>query len=280
MYNFDNTTTRFSLLNALRLAEASSLVYDPLSAVESKVKNEWGFPKCELFDDHDTQAFMCSNETMIILAFRGSQTPEDWQTDFKVRLVASAFGRVHRGFNEGLDYIWGDVERILALFRDQNQKIWVTGHSLGAALAALAVDRLTEEEMDVSGLYTFGQPRVGDNKFADNFDDKIKYRSFRFVNDEDIVTRVPPRSLGYAHIGTVRYFDCHGDLYTDNIFWRKWLSYSESATVRSSDRFSELKSQYPNGLEDHSLNRYIKNIRKNYIKETGFKTYKDYLDSM
>ncbi|OGX38758.1 MAG: hypothetical protein A3C36_00790 [Omnitrophica WOR_2 bacterium RIFCSPHIGHO2_02_FULL_52_10] len=129
---------------------------------------------------------------------------------------------------------------------------WKEFKGLGGALVALAVDSLTEEDEDISGLYTFGQPRVGDKEFTENFDWKIKSRSFRFVNDEDIVTRVPPRLFGHE----------------------------ETGTARSLGRFGELRSRYPNGIDDHSLNRYLANIRKNYVKEKGIKTYKDYLDGM
>ena len=281
MFDFDNNTTRFSLLNALRLAEASQLVYVPSwDEVEKKILGEWGFASFRPFDKEDAEAFICGNDAVLILAFRGTQTLEDWQTDFKVKLVKSSVGRVHRGFTESLDNIWEDIKQSIAQFCDKSQKIWITGHSLGAALAALAVDRLTEGEEEVSGLYTFGQPRVGDKEFAENFDWKIKSRSFRFVNDEDIVTRVPPRLLGYEHIGTVRFFDYQGTLFKDNIAWKRWLSSCESGSARSLDRFSELKGQYPNCTEDHSLNRYLANIRKNYIKEKGVKTYKDYLAGM
>ena len=281
MFEFDNNTTRFSLRNAFRLAEASESVYNPSwDEVEKKVTQEWGFANFTPFEKDDTEAFICGNDAMLILAFRGTQTLEDWQTDFKVQLVESSVGRVHKGFTESLDNIWEEIKQSISQFRDKNQKIWITGHSPGGALAALAVDRLTEDDEDISGLYTFGQPRVGDKDFAGNFNWKIKSRAFRFVNDEDIVTRVPPRLLGYEETGTVRFFDTHGVLYKDNIFWKKWLSLSESATVRSLDRFQELKSRYPNCTEDHSLARYPANIRKNYVKETGVKTFKDYLQAM
>lgn len=281
MFEFDNKTTRFSLLNAFRLAEASQLAYaSSWDEVGKKISDEWGFANFKPFERDETEAFICGNEAMVILAFRGTQTLEDWQTDFKVQLVESSVGRVHRGFTESLDNIWEEITQSISQFRDKNQKIWITGHSLGGALATLAVDRLTEEDEDISGLYTFGQPRAGDKDFAGNFDLKIKSRSFRFFNDEDIVTRVPPRLLGYEHIGTVRFFDYQGVLHKDNIFWKSWLSSCESAAARSLDRFSELKSQYPNCAEDHSLNRYLANTRKNYIKEKGIKTYKDYLAGM
>ncbi len=280
-FDFDETT-RFSLLNSMRLAEASDFSYQSFALAQKQINELWGFKNFKPIDNKetDTQGFICSDDSHVILAFRGSQTSEDWQTDFNTKLVNSEVGLVHWGFKNAIDSIWDKVEQLVDEFQSQKQSLWVTGHSLGGALATLAVDRLTEKNIEVSGMYTFGQPRVGDKDFAENFDDKIKYRAFRFVNDEDIVTRVPPRVMGYEHIGTVRFFDYQGKLYKDNIFWNKWISFSESATVRCSERYSELRQKYPNGLEDHSLQRYKNYIRKNLIKERGIKGFEDYLDSL
>lgn len=109
---------------------------------------------------------------------------------------------------------------------------------------------------------------------------KIKHRSFCFVNDEDIVTRVPPRALGYEDIGTVRFFDCEGRFYDDNIPWRMFLSEAQSAEIRSLERYKELKHQYPNCIDDHSMERYLRNIERQYVKAKGVKNFKDYLKSI
>ncbi|MBL7130891.1 MAG: lipase family protein [Candidatus Omnitrophica bacterium] len=279
-FEFKENTTRFSLVNALQLAKASALVYKNWSTVARQLKQSWGFPKYKFFDIRDTEAFVAVRKNIIILAFRGTQTKTDWQTDFNIKLVKSKAGRVHRGFKNALSYVWKDIKHTIRLFQNARQTLWVTGHSLGGALATLAVDRLTDEGFDIHGLYTFGQPRVGDRVFARRFNRKIKHHAFRFVNDEDIVTRVPPRAFGYRHIGTVRYFDYKGTLHKDNIGWKRFLSYSESATARSLGRYRELKHQYPNGIADHSMNAYIRHIRTNLIKERGIRTFKDYLHAM
>lgn len=104
---------------------------------------------------------------------------------------------------------------------------------------------------------------MGDKKFAAAFDSKIKFRSFRHINNEDIVTRVPTRNMGYEHIGNVFYFDSFGHLSRGIQWWREFLDVSFSTVVRALDRFQELKEQFPNGLEDHSMDRYISLIEKN-----------------
>jgi hypothetical protein len=84
---------------------------------------------------------------------------------------------------------------------DQGCRIWLTGHSLGAALATLAADRF----QDVQGLYTFGSPRVGDRQFQKNF----QLRAYRVVNGDDIVARVPPKGI-YRHVGALKFIDHQG----------------------------------------------------------------------
>jgi triacylglycerol lipase len=78
--------------------------------------------------------------------------------------------------------------------------------------------------LPVNGLYTFGQPRVGDNRFTGNFDQRFKTKTFRFVNDADIVTRIPPRSLGYLTEGQLVYFDGNGVAHTDESWWNRFLA--------------------------------------------------------
>ncbi len=81
--------------------------------------------------------------------------------------------------------------------------VWVAGHSLGGALAVIASARL-KIKTGVSALtHTYGQPAVGLNDFAERYSVELPQRLWRFVNQSDIVTRVPPGPL-YRHVGTVK----------------------------------------------------------------------------
>jgi hypothetical protein len=122
-------------------------------------------------------------------------------------------GYVHEGFKCALDAVWGELRDELLEHGRQRRSIWMTGHSLGAALATLAADRLG----GVQALYTFGSPRVGDRAFADDF----HVPTYRFVHHRDIVTRVPPFGPyqgkdgrgDYVHVGTLEYIDAEGRLW-------------------------------------------------------------------
>ncbi|MGE0268602.1 MAG: Mbeg1-like protein [Candidatus Omnitrophota bacterium] len=277
----NNGTTRFNLGNALALAKAAELAYKTFEEVRSVTQEEWGFSEVKWLEGpDDTQAYFVINDTTVVLAFRGTESTQDWLTDAAVRLVDAVIGRTHRGFTSALDNLWGDIEANLLSAVVSGRTLWITGHSLGGALAALTASRINQQNIDINGVYTFGQPRVGDDVFADHCADLFGYRLFRLVNDEDIVTRVPPRLSGYDHFGRTYLIDHKGTLHRGASWWDRWLNQSESASVRALDRYDELSGQYPDAIQDHSIVRYIKAIRKCLIAETGVQNFKDYLDSI
>jgi triacylglycerol lipase len=176
---------------------------------------------------------------------------EDWIADLDFELVSGPWqGKVHAGFYDALSCVWrmldADVERLLT---EGPRQLWVTGHSLGAALASLAVSRWLEGGRPVAGLYTFGQPRTGDRTFARHFDFAFRPYTFRVVNHLDVVTRTPPRSLGYWHLGTFIYLTETGQLSSDFGWWQRFLQGWQGAIETILDWGAE-------GLQDHRLQGY------------------------
>ena len=90
---------------------------------------------------------------------------------------------------------------------EETPELVFTGHSLGAAVATLATSLWPR-----ASLFTFGSPRVGDADFAATLG---SCHVERFVDCCDLVCRVPPEALGYAHVGARRYIDRHGQLRTE-----------------------------------------------------------------
>jgi triacylglycerol lipase len=91
----------------------------------------------------------------------------------------------------------------VALLEKTSEKpIYLTGHSLGGALALIASAVLggTSGLGDrIAAVYTFGAPRVGQR----NFSEIVKAPHYRVINSGDIVPLVPPNwILGYVHTGT------------------------------------------------------------------------------
>jgi triacylglycerol lipase len=267
-FDFNPAATKYDLKNALRLAQTCELAYKSERTIKVLTKHKWGFEKFKFFDVYHTQAFMIAKDDVIVLSFRGTESIQDWITDSKIKFVEGPFGKVHRGFLEALDYVWNDIVANLIKFQTNAQPFWITGHSLGGALANLAVAKFTERKnIKINGLYTFGQPRIGNKTFAKNFDAKFRQVSFRFINNEDIVTRIPPSAFGYEHIGQVAYIDNVGKIHRGARWWQMFMDMSVSTIIRALDRYKTLREQFPNGLEDHAIARYIALISANLKNE-------------
>ena len=244
--------------NALCLACAANLAYLDEATIAPVVKS-WGFSQFRFFDHKETQAFVCGNAKTILIAFRGTEPKKlkDWVSDVKARKVKGPVGQVHRGFKGALTKVWPNLIDYVGTIRKNNQKLWLTGHSLGAALATLAAARARlEEGVPVRGLYTFGHPRTGDERFARGLDSALPGLVYRFVNNNDVVPRVPPRKLGYKHVGRFVYFTNKGTITTRISVWQRRLD-------RIRGRISDLGKPGTDGVKDHDMNRYVRLVRKN-----------------
>jgi hypothetical protein len=138
-----------------------------------------------------------------VLAFRGTYNVGNCLTDADTVLIAQPYypGRVHHGFAEAIERIWPDVQRLLRPLR-RTVPLWITGHSLGGAMATLASIRLARDGYAIRGVCTFGSPRVGDQAFRDAY----VLPNYRFVNDNDLVPHLPFYRC-YKHVGRLRLVD-------------------------------------------------------------------------
>lgn len=208
----------YSDRTAFVMASMAHLAYDPYETgdrekrlFEAKLKSG-GFTLIDIFDSKktDTQAFLAKNDEFnyAVLAFRGTEVTKkkDVLTDAKALKVSMIEGNIHKGFLEAYNSVKEDIEK--SLKKVLGIPLYITGHSLGAALATVATNYL--EEMDIqkaplkdqiAACYTFGSPRVGDKQFNKEFRSAI----YRVVNTTDIVTVVPLLAMGYVHLGDVRF---------------------------------------------------------------------------
>lgn len=218
---FDAHASTFSANNARILGQAAAMAYEERLACERwAVKQGFTPGTLECFDAHDTQGFVVQNDDAVVVAFRGTQPrhPVDWLSDGRVVQVpwAHTVGKVHKGFYDALRVVWSGGQALPRRLVDRGGRtVWITGHSLGGALAELCAARASFDpaitSIPIQGVYTFGQPRVGDDAFATLLHQKLGARTFRFVNDRDIVPRVPFFSMGYRHYGNQTYFDKVGE---------------------------------------------------------------------
>ena len=137
--------------------------------------------------------------TATIVAFAGTNDFADWLTNLNVDKVDWRGFQLHEGFHTGE----ADLFRQLAShYQDELSNVWITGHSLGGALATLHALRFAEGYGTecLRGVYTFGSPRCMDRRSADMCDRLMRPRHWRIVNGNDIVPRVPIW-LRFKHCG-------------------------------------------------------------------------------
>ena len=272
---FEASSTRWNPANARALAYASQLAYGPDPQSITQQAAAWGFDpqRVSVIDPGNSvlQAVILGGDKAVLLAFRGTRSDQmtDWLTDAEIGQVAfnSVFGgpdlgMVHGGFSDLLKDGWNDIGRAVDSFQNQGQTLWITGHSLGGALAVMATAAFTFAKREpVNGLYTFGQPRMGDPAFCTQCDSHFGDVMFRFVNHADIVTRIPPRivpalpPLYYGHSGQLRYFDADGTLHTDGHWWNSFLINVEVG-------FEKMNELLRHPVTDHFLSNYIELIEK------------------
>jgi triacylglycerol lipase len=264
MTKFNHTAKRLSKINMAYLAKMANLAYEPKEKINTELA-QLGFtlPQDKFyFSDKttNTQGFIVGDKHKIIISFTGTEGKiADWVTDLKVFketwTEANPLGQVHNGFYQALSSVWKKLLTELNSLRTNNQSIWITGHSLGGALATLAAAtlHLQSPTFNIGGVYTFGCPRVANHKFSKNYNQKLKDITFRCVNNNDVVTRVPPQIFGYSHVGKILYFDADGKLKTDNnLSW--WARFWD----RLEGRYDNIFTLTPDGVGDHSMDIYQK----------------------
>lgn len=151
--------------------------------------------------------FVLQSEQASIVAFRGTLSATDWVSDFiaqqiPYRSVKNA-GLTHKGFTDL--YLTSRVSLFTLLdMLPKNKPLFITGHSLGGALATLAaLDIAVNKQFPNPIVYTFGAPRVGDPAFVRTYNDTIGTH-YRFQNEYDIVPHLPP--LVYQQPNTDKVF--------------------------------------------------------------------------
>lgn len=249
---------------------------------KEKLKNELSLLNLEvkkLFDKEGTQAMLVSSKDFYFLVFRGTEPTsiKDIKADLKAKQVkCESEGKIHQGFSDAFNVIKDEIQ----LYLDDNCKdkpLLITGHSLGGALATVAIKRLKHKEK--AACYTFGSPRVGDEDWMLG----IKAPVYRIVNSADPVTMLPPGTEtmdaltfifkflpyagdkiseylernfnGYSHTGYMRYLTN----IENGEYDKARLLYSVSF-IRRIRAYISKKVPFSSIPSDHSMQTYRKKI--------------------
>ncbi len=137
-----------------------------------------------------------------LVAFRGTQSIWDWINDLDAIAIpytaVAGSGHVHMGFQLVYEHVRQSVAKLLAACKGA-QRILVTGHSLGAAVAILSGFELAKTTGIVTELYTLAGPRTGAPDFSGAYSGVVPI-CYRVVNFMDVVPQVPLPPL-YTHTG-------------------------------------------------------------------------------
>jgi hypothetical protein len=207
--------------NAQALAVASELAYLPAADGATAYRDQLGL-EARLYSVDHTQAYLGQNDDHVVIAFRGSEAPttldglKDWLLADAVNLLVLPSGRMgtdfvaagvgarfHQGFLMALEEIWDTLYgATTAELKRKDRPLWITGHSLGGALAVLTAWLLQRKVVSVHQVYTFGGPMVGNAQAIQAIDKALPNKIFRYVGVLDPVPKLPTLSLldnAYVH---------------------------------------------------------------------------------
>lgn len=116
---------------------------------------------------------------------------------------------VHGGFYSSFVSIWLRVRNAINVAVQQTAdptraKVYLTGHSMGAALAVFSAMRLLDENVPLGAIYVFGAPKMGQQPFIDEFmDNGLELITFHWWNELDMIPGMSPpimRALPYVQL--------------------------------------------------------------------------------
>lgn len=233
------------------MAKLSYIAFDENEQETARLKHNLesgGFKLVQKFHKEGTCAYLAKSDAYAVLAFRGAESASlnDVLAESQGNRQSTGSGKVHFGYNNAYASLANLMEEGLA--RVSELPLYVTGHSSGGALATIATQQLESALGDrIAACYTFGSPRVGN---AD-FERLIKSAVYRVVNASDVVTLLPFLSMGYIHIGDVRYLGPNGELYKTIPSIRR-LSIMMGLIFRLGAPL----------IRDHAIDEYIRKLEK------------------
>lgn len=243
----------FNLKSCLFMAELADMAYYTNTAQEIQTISQFAqqyhlkFNPMNIYNDDNTQTtFIYLTDTRnrtLYISFRGTQLNEaNLKTDLYESLVKyEPTSHLNVSVSYGFANAFLNLRQFFydVIFRIQANRVIITGHSLGGALASLAAFDLKYINPDTNlTVYTFASPRVGDIAFASNFN-KMVTRSYRVQNMYDPVPRFPTTYQGYEHVK------------------KEILIDGQNCIINA-----PLPENYPFNPNEHKLSTYIELINK------------------
>lgn len=210
----------FDMNKGKRYLDFSFLAYcsDPKFSKTSTI-DDWSCKNCKKYPNvnattfdggvvTDAKGFVAydSDEGEIIVSFSGTDPTSirNWIDDiqtWKVEYPYCTDCSVHKGFYSTFNSVKDQVISLVKEYKNSHPSatITVTGHSLGAAMAAHGMAELTQQGMKLTSAYTYGMPRVGDEKFQEWYSANV-IGTYRVTHHRDPVPHLPTSSMGFKHM--------------------------------------------------------------------------------
>lgn len=264
--------TRLHAGNAYWMAILCDLVYtqkkndtkpDEVQILSRLQEKDSGFVGVTPFSNKSSQAMFVEHRDYLAMVFRGTdnmisgwkEVAKDWLDNLNVVPEEALFGSFHRGFWNATQDIWDNMDNAYKEARKEKKRpLFITGHSLGGAMATIAASIFIHADSPFTSVYTFGQPRVMRIEAARIFNAEAGARFFRFQNNSDIVTRIPARCMDYRHVGKCIYIDADGEIRGDPGFWFRFLDVVEGVV-------ESIEAEGFDMIEDHSIREYARHIK-------------------
>jgi triacylglycerol lipase len=196
------------LLIGNNFAFRSQIKVDPQRAVQVPVQH---FPLLtSMLKSSPIFGFVATRPGAVCVSLRGTETLGEWLCDFEA--VPTPYqigtGAVHEGFQKVYQVIRESSLEALRSVLNLGDEVFITGHSLGAALAILFANDAVSLTSNLQ-VCTFAGPRTGLGDFVSSYNQRVP-RTLRVVNRWDLVPNVPvpapPRCL-YRHVGSLLAID-------------------------------------------------------------------------
>lgn len=283
-----NSREAESLPAVVDLARCAAAAYQTQEQMAASIPH-LGFSRHEIVSEGPAKGAVMMDGDEAVIAFEGTNGLDDigdWFANIDTSRSSIAEGAVHGGFLDHYNRVADQVLKVLD--NHAVSHVWITGHSLGGAMAVLcAVDLERRGAVSVRGVMTFGQPLLLVPDCACVVNEKLWARHLRFINEADVVPCVAPGFRGGGSIVWVK----DGRLKFCRPTMRSLTS--DDGTIVEDDEEAEgpapltesefkekkrqVKAQYappppgepinaqamPNAT-DHNMDRYVEAIRTHY----------------
>ena len=213
--SFKDSISKFSFADKSHLFAWVNLITDKNPPQSTDIFKLHGASNVVYISQGNNHGYYIEGDYDIVVSIRGTmmQNPITYLEDIEAALGADTTEDNKLGFYKAADNIWSQLEGLL---RAAPQKtLWLTGHSLGAAASLIVALKIVSDKTlpQIKELYTYGCPRTLNKEQLALLPPSV-LTHYRWVNNADVITTLPPTFEGYHHHGDEWYLNYWGNVRT------------------------------------------------------------------